>query len=121
MSVEWSEALPVLEAVHRTSRRLDASPYIGVRQNDINEELGREPDDLATSNTLYYLVEAGYLRETLTGDQLPGPAACALAPLGLQVVAGWPKGAGDALLGSLVEEIGPAHGDGRHRGRALGT
>jgi hypothetical protein len=104
VSLQWeTEVLPVLQAVHDATAK-HPFPANGIDRLQIAEELGRE-DDSTIGFALQRLVDAGYLRATMTTDTQVGPHAVELTERGLQVTAGWPTGPGDALLSSLMLEV----------------
>lgn len=103
-ALDWSSrVLPVLNALARAYSRAPSS--LGVRTEVIVEELGPDADDHLVALTLEELGRAGYLEETLGGDQLPGPAASRLTEKGLQVTAGWPTASGEVALDRLLAMI----------------
>jgi hypothetical protein len=105
MSLQWeTEVLPVLEAVHRATARHEFPAY-GIDSELVAAELGRANDDRDMAFALRRLIEAGYLKETLSSDVQFAPKAVELTERGLQVTAGWPTGPGDALLSSLLAEV----------------
>ncbi|MCZ7589204.1 MAG: hypothetical protein M5U27_10210 [Gaiella sp.] len=81
----------------------------------IIEELGGEEDTHRTALILADLVRTGYLEETASTDQLPGPLWCRLAEKGLQVTAGWPSSSGqlayERLIALLDQRIAEATDD----------
>jgi hypothetical protein len=94
----------VLEAAYAASG--ESMPDLGVSWQTINQRLGRDADDERTGRALKALVEAGYLREMLSGsDQTPWPTWVAVTEKGLQVTAGWPTGAADAAMTQLLADI----------------
>lgn len=78
---------------------------MGVRTEDVVDELGADADADATALALGELVRAAYLEETMGADQLPGPAQCRLTEKGLQVTAGWPSSSGEVALERLLAVI----------------
>ena len=105
MSLQWdTEVVPVLHAVHRATAKHEY-PVYGIDSELVAEELGRSNDDRDMAFALRRLVNAGYLNETLTSDIQYAPKAVELTEKGLRVTAGWPAGAGDALLSGLLAEV----------------
>jgi hypothetical protein len=103
-ALDWTgRVLPVLQAVGRAFSR--APSPMGVRAEDVVDELGSGADAYATALALDELVRAAYLEETMGGDQLPGPAWCRLTEKGLQVTAGWPSSSGEVALDRLMAVI----------------
>jgi hypothetical protein len=99
--VDWDDVvLPVLQAVGRAypQRR----PGLGVSLQMVNAELGKDEGDVSTAQILDELVRMDYLEETITTDNLPGPAWCRLREKGLQVTAGWPSASGEVALARLL-------------------
>jgi hypothetical protein len=78
---------------------------MGVQQNAVNEHLGRAHDDERTARVLAELVADGYLEATQESWQAVGPLMCKLTGKGLQLVANWPRGQGDALAAALLKAL----------------
>jgi hypothetical protein len=103
-ALDWTtRVLPVLQAAARAYSRTPSQ--LGVRTEDVVEELGSKIDQDATALALDELVRAGYLEETMGGDQLPGPGWSRLTEKGLQVTAGWPSASGEIALDRLLKVI----------------
>ena len=116
-ALDWdTEVFPVLQAVYRA---YSAAPGpMGVRQNAVNEQLNRAPDDERTARVLTELAADGYVEATQEAWQAVGPLMCKLTGKGLQLVANWPSGPGDALAAALLkaldERIGETQSDEEH-------
>jgi hypothetical protein len=103
-ALDWStRVLPTLSAAARAYSR--APSPLGVRTGAVLEELASDADEGAVTIVLEELVRSGYLEETLSADQLPGPAAVRLTEKGLQVTAGWPTASGEVALDRLITMI----------------
>ena len=104
--VEWQDdVLPVLEAVWRTTKsKVGYDPTVS--QREINDRLGREPDDRRTDRALYELARTGYVTSTFQTDVSLGPLEVELTEKGLQTVGGWPgRDPADAFLAALQARV----------------
>ena len=118
MRLDWeTEIRPVLVAAYRALG--DAgSAYPNVQSEDINAQLGREPDDQRHDLALEYLRKAGYIdgQRAMQGHW----HLVTLEQPGLVEVAGWPAAPGEdygAKLLDLLEERIDATEDEEQRSR----
>lgn len=103
-ALDWDgEVFPVLLSVYRAYSAAPAP--MGVRQAAINERLDRGPGNERTARVLEELATSGYIEATQTAWQASGPLMCKLTEKGLQHVANWPSGSGDALATALLKAL----------------
>lgn len=99
--LDWdTEARPVLDAVYRAYGPEPSD--MGVTQEAINAELGREPRDRRTDYVLRELEQTNWIVETMGTDQTMGPLYCKVSEKGLQLVAGWPTTTAEAAVEKLL-------------------
>jgi hypothetical protein len=108
----WDEAQKVLQAAYEASERKPADPHVSPA--DVNEVLGREPDDPTTARALYDLARTGYFDEVVWSDSSVAPQFFQLSERGLsRTSAGWPSGDSgvEALLAVLAAKIDAAENE----------
>jgi len=104
---DWQQdVIPTLVAAAEIERELP--PGGGITQDALNQALGRPPGDPQTATTLEQLSAAGYLRDELSVEEVPGPISFRLGEKALQRVMGWPAAGADLasqLLGLIQQRL----------------